>query len=683
MEAYANRKSRRRAHTGLTDASPLLRARNAKLAINRHRRESDATKPFGEEDEQELFNHAQIDETDPDQLEYVSRFFRDLQRPLSRTTTGRLRLRIAAIIEADYTHALVFLVIVSNAVLIGFEADKLSYDWTQRVVWWQVNCFFVVFFVLELALRVFVFRRYFFLDRWNCGDAGIVVLGLLTTVVTALVNAYAEKHNERFNHQAQLVRLLRILRIIKFFSTLKKLVNALMKAMSSVLWVVVLIILYIYIFAVAAVVLFGSFDIDGSEAEEFTNLTEGGTLRQYWGSVPRAMATLLQLMTFDDWLSMVRNIEVIVPGSWLFFVGFVMMGALGFLNLMTAVFVDSIILLQNVEAHQRAQAKERWVQQVRSLCSRLFQIIDVNGDHSLTKDEVLKVLVLMGQRQQEVERGGLIPDDALTKIMIDMEELDINSEDALASLLVWIKDRQDVSLRELVSCMTEAREPTLKEDAMNIERKILRLNESLIELDDHVRTLEETVSGEIYELRMSLRRLETKLCADGAGPSAPFSVGNASKVDEMMARLEKLTRIVSGTASSSAPPPVPMEAALTTLDGASLAKLDRLYNVATVLNERLRASHVQARKTRLDGEREPAGGEVACVHQGRISPQKRRGAVAAVASSELSEGLDSTRELMREMQSEMEQLRGGLDALNDKTDSILSAVSVLRVSHMA
>ena len=38
MEAYANRKSRRRAHTGLTDASPLLRARNAKLAINRHRR---------------------------------------------------------------------------------------------------------------------------------------------------------------------------------------------------------------------------------------------------------------------------------------------------------------------------------------------------------------------------------------------------------------------------------------------------------------------------------------------------------------------------------------------------------------------------------------------------------------------------------------------------------------------
>ena len=71
------------------------------------------------------------------------------------------------------------------------------------------------------------------------------------------------------------------------------------------------------------------------------------------------------------------------------------------------------------------------------------------------------------------------------------------------------------------------------------------------------------------------------------------------------------------------------------------------------------------------------------MHQGRISPQKRRGAVAAVASSELSEGLDSTRELMREMQSEMEQLRGGLDALNDKTDSILSAVSVLRVSHMA
>ena len=115
-----------------------------------------------------------------------------------------------------------------------------------------------------------------------------------------------------------------------------------------------------------------------------------------------------------------------------------------------------------------------------------------------------------------------------------------------------------VSLRELVSCMTEAREPTLKEDAMNIERKILRLNESLIELDDHVRTLEETVSGEIYELRMSLRRLETKLCADGAGQSAPFSVGNASKVDEMMARLEKLTRIVGGSASGSAPPPVPM-----------------------------------------------------------------------------------------------------------------------------
>ena len=76
-------------------------------------------------------------------------------------------------------------------------------------------------FVLELALRVFVFRRYFFLDPWNCGDAGIVVLGLLDAGASAL--GISQGKEGGVVTIFRMIRLLRILRIFKIVRFLKQL----------------------------------------------------------------------------------------------------------------------------------------------------------------------------------------------------------------------------------------------------------------------------------------------------------------------------------------------------------------------------------------------------------------------------------------------------------------------------
>ena len=49
-------------------------------------------------------------------------------------------------------------------------------------------------------------------------------------------------------------------------------------------------------------------------------------------------------------------------------------------------------------------------------------------DEVLTRDEILRVLLVIHKRQRQVEAGENIPDDGVTRIMIDMAQHDIDYE---------------------------------------------------------------------------------------------------------------------------------------------------------------------------------------------------------------------------------------------------------------
>lgn len=102
--------------------------------------------------------------------------------------------------------------------------------------------------------------------------------------------------------------------------------QAFLIAMQSVVWVGVLLLMAVYIFSIMAQGFFKDADY------------------KHFGTVPRSMASLFQILTMDAWASGVAwPISDIYPAAWGFFVVFVLLGSFGLLNLLTGVFIEVYI----------------------------------------------------------------------------------------------------------------------------------------------------------------------------------------------------------------------------------------------------------------------------------------------------------------------------------------------------
>ena len=62
-----------------------------------------------------------------------------------------------------------------------------------------------------------------------------------------------------------------------------------------------------------------------------------------FGSVPKSMVTLLALSTYDAAVvEVMRPIGTVAPVTWIFFAAYLVVVSIGMLELLTAVFVDTL-----------------------------------------------------------------------------------------------------------------------------------------------------------------------------------------------------------------------------------------------------------------------------------------------------------------------------------------------------
>jgi len=118
----------------------------------------------------------------------------------------------------------------------------------------------------------------------------------------------------------RLMRIFRVLRLVVFVDRLNRLVEAFLTALKSVVWVGILLFLVLYMFAVVAQGLFGK---DESLIAACPDTPE------LFGTVPRSMATLIQIMTLDNWSTIARPIGSHYAWAWVFFLIWVAVAAIG------------------------------------------------------------------------------------------------------------------------------------------------------------------------------------------------------------------------------------------------------------------------------------------------------------------------------------------------------------------
>ncbi|WPE17233.1 ion transporter [Candidatus Thioglobus autotrophicus] len=205
---------------------------------------------------------------------------------------------------------LVIMVIVTSAIVIGVKSHNLSSWLIQSLE--VLDIAIMVFFVFEIAIRMIVEERFinFFKSGWNVFDFIIVTGSLIPIDDSEMVML------------ARLLRIFRVLRLVSFIPELRMLVDALLKAIPRMGYIVALMFIVFYMYAAFGNML-------------FQNINE-----ELWGNVSISMLTLFRIITFEDWTDIMYETMAIYPLSWIYYLTFIFLAAFVFLNMMIGVVID-------------------------------------------------------------------------------------------------------------------------------------------------------------------------------------------------------------------------------------------------------------------------------------------------------------------------------------------------------
>ena len=275
---------------------------------------------------------------------------------------------LKSIADARWFQNFIIFAILAAGVLVGIQTYEASspavrnlaptLNLLDSIVLW----IFVVEIVIKMGAEGNKPWRYF-LDPWNVFDFVIVAVCFLP-------------FNTEYAAVLRLLRLLRVLKLVRALPRLQILVGALLKSIPSMLYVSILLFLLFYVYSCAAVFLFGDND------------------PVHFGNLPISMLSLFRVVTGEDWTDVMYiamhgcanyelpataayNPETMTianyfgPGSdWvcaehskgmpvfgaIFFVSFMMLGAMVILNLFIGVIMNG---MEEADAEVAREAAEK------------------------------------------------------------------------------------------------------------------------------------------------------------------------------------------------------------------------------------------------------------------------------------------------------------------------------------
>lgn len=224
------------------------------------------------------------------------------------------------IVESNRFQNFITAVIALNAIILGLETSPTVMN-TAGPFLQALDQLAVAIFVVELVMKIAVYRLAFFKRAWNVFDFTIVAITLLPA-----------------GQGLSVLRALRILRAFRLISTvpsMRKVVEALMRAIPGMVSVLTLLSLVFYVSAVMATKLFGQ------------------GFPEWFGTIGASLYSLFQIMTLESWsMGIVRPVMESYPQAWLFFVPFILVTTFAVLNLFIAIVVDAMSSHVDVEETQ-------------------------------------------------------------------------------------------------------------------------------------------------------------------------------------------------------------------------------------------------------------------------------------------------------------------------------------------
>jgi voltage-gated sodium channel len=271
--------------------------------------------------------------------------------------------RCRRVADSGVFQGFILAVIVLNAITLGIQTYDIS-DGLQSALS-TLDEVFLGIFVVEIAIRITAFGgrpQDFFRDGWNVFD--FVVIG------AAFLPGLRENAT-----LLRIVRLLRVVRIVTVLPDLRVLVRALVRSIPPILSLVVLTIMLMYVYGMVGWILFHEQDPEN------------------WGDIGQALLSTFQMLTLENWPALLDAGTAIHPGSWIFFVSYILLASFLVINVLIAIIINSL-----EEVHEAERAEHR---------AELLQHLDEGDADAVTvADRLTALREAIDELELDLERGA-------------------------------------------------------------------------------------------------------------------------------------------------------------------------------------------------------------------------------------------------------------------------------------
>lgn len=256
-----------------------------------------------------------------------------------------MKEKIENFVEGKKFQNTIITLIIINAIILGLETSELvmaNFGKYLKII----DYIILKIFIIEIILRLYLYRLSFFLRPWSVFD--FIIVGIALIPATESFSAL------------RALRVLRVLRLLSTISSMRKVIEGLLSAIPGIMSVASIMVIFFYVFAVIGTHLYGN------------------TFPEWFGSLGKTMFTLFQVMTLESWsMGIVRPVMEQHPSAWAFFILYILVTTFTMLNLFIAIIVNAMHSDTDESAEEsRTEIKESIKSEIKDLEKRLLKAIN-------------------------------------------------------------------------------------------------------------------------------------------------------------------------------------------------------------------------------------------------------------------------------------------------------------------
>jgi voltage-gated sodium channel len=214
------------------------------------------------------------------------------------------------IIHFKWFNNFILALIILNSIILGLETSPAIMSKVGLLLG-MLDTFCIIIFCLEILIKIISYGATFFKSGWNVFDFLVIAASILP-----------------FSREISIfraVRFLRTFRMVSRFGKLRVLVDAIIRTIPTVGWLIFLLLIMMYVFSVITTNFYG---------KEFP---------QTFGSIGHSMYTLFQLLTLDSWSSIVlRPMLEKFPNAYFVFIPYIVISSFIILNVFVGIVVNVV-----------------------------------------------------------------------------------------------------------------------------------------------------------------------------------------------------------------------------------------------------------------------------------------------------------------------------------------------------